>query len=92
MQEHEAVQMARGAERYPMIQLESDIRADVRSISLVGPTGIFRACVLADLSARLDRPLVIMSPTSKGARSLSRDLSLFVTNEDWDGIYDEVVT
>ena len=44
------------------------------------------ACALADLARRLERPLVLICPTDKGAQAMARELALFVQGPSADAL------
>ncbi len=50
-------------------------------VQVLGATDSFRACVLADLSQRLDRPLVVLTAEPDDAQKLAGDLRLFASEE-----------
>jgi transcription-repair coupling factor (superfamily II helicase) len=64
---------------YPMAELVAALEQGRPHLQILGATGSLKACVLADLSRRLERPLVVLTPSAADARTLSSDLSLFAS-------------
>ena len=67
-------------DRYPMDALEEAWRSlsAPRHVQCVGVDGAFEAAVLADFLRRTQRPMVLIVPTAKRARTLTTDLQLFL--------------
>lgn len=81
-----------GAELYPMHDAIATIESGASHLQVVGATGGFRAAILADLSNRSQRPILVIAPNPRQARRIARNLEVFTTSEadeEWDRI-DEV--
>ncbi|MFB6262080.1 MAG: transcription-repair coupling factor, partial [Bradymonadaceae bacterium] len=80
------------AERFPEATFESAYRiedvveqlegGDERPVEILGASEGFRACILADLSRRLDCPLVVLAADPDDAETLADDLSLFASGDE----------
>lgn len=78
-----------GDERYPMDALSAALKSGTAQVQIRGASGGLRACLLADLSRRLDRPLVILTSDHKQAETLVEDLCLFVGEGGSDDLDDD---
>jgi transcription-repair coupling factor (superfamily II helicase) len=65
--------------RYPIAELVGRIEAGHSHLQVIGATGSLKACMLADLSRRLERPLVVLTPAPADARRVATDLELFAS-------------
>lgn len=84
--------------RYPIDDLMERLGVDGEDagpahLQISGASGALRACILADLSHRIHRPLVILSASEGDARELADDLGVFVLGESepYEGLLDQVV-
>jgi transcription-repair coupling factor (superfamily II helicase) len=68
--------------RYAIEDLVEAYESGVDHAQVLGATGGFRACVLADLSRRLDRPLVVLTAGTDDAERVADDLRLFASEGD----------
>lgn len=78
-----------GEERYPIGALSEALLTNRAQVQVRGASGGLRACILADLSRRLNRPLVILTADGKQAEGLVEDLRLFVGETGSDDLDDE---
>ncbi len=62
---------------YPIDELAEALNGGRRHLQVLGAGGSLKACLLADLSRRIDRPLVVLTPTPADARTLAADLQIF---------------
>ncbi|MBA2661726.1 MAG: transcription-repair coupling factor [Bradymonadaceae bacterium] len=80
--------------RYPIDALSEAIERGQAHVQVRGASGGFRACVMADLSRRLERPLVIVTADANDAQTLAADLALFAldseANDEPTSLLDEV--
>ena len=75
--------------RYPIDGIVEAFGRGESHLQIQGATGSFRACVLADLSRRLERPLVVLTANPNDAETLAADLRLFGAEQPDDVIPDE---
>jgi transcription-repair coupling factor (superfamily II helicase) len=76
--------------RYPIDDLVDRLEGGEHHTQVLGASGSLRACLLADLSRRLDRPLVVLTASPRDARRVSSDLELFASGEDESALSDRV--
>ena len=67
---------------YDIEALTDALSGDRDHVQVLGATDSFRACLLADLSQRLDRPLVVLTAEADDARKLAGDLRLFASEDE----------
>ena len=72
-----------GGDSYPIERLADRVMASQKA-AITGAVGGLRPLLLADLSHRTGRPLVILVPGASEAQALAEELELFVTG-DIDG-------
>ncbi|MFP4599854.1 MAG: transcription-repair coupling factor [Persicimonas sp.] len=70
---------ARFKSSYPMDQMCGALQEGRSHLQIIGAGGGLKACVLADLSRRTERPLVVLAPSASEARTLADDLELFAS-------------
>ncbi len=75
-----------GPDQYPIDRVIEVLDQTGTHAQVIGATGAFAACVMADLSHRIERPLIIVATTSKAARAIARDLELFTTGVQSDSV------
>jgi len=68
--------------RYTIEQIVEAVESERDHVQILGATGGFRACVLADLSRRTDRPIVALTADPDDAERLAGDLRLFASEGD----------
>jgi transcription-repair coupling factor (superfamily II helicase) len=66
---------------YHIPEVVESLEQGADHLDIQGAAGAFRACVLADLSRRLGRPLVILAATPGDAETLAEDLRLFTADD-----------
>ncbi|MGM0557696.1 MAG: transcription-repair coupling factor [Myxococcota bacterium] len=76
--------------RYPIDELIARLEAGEQHTQILGASGSLRSCLLADLSRRLARPLVVLTADARDARRVSSDLELFASGEDEPELADRV--
>jgi transcription-repair coupling factor (superfamily II helicase) len=83
--------------RYPIADLITAIDNERPHLQVIGAGGSLKACLLADLSRRVERPLVVLTASPADARTLATDLELFASGttfgdeqEEDAPFYDEV--
>jgi transcription-repair coupling factor (superfamily II helicase) len=81
-QRQRALREERFESAYAMDDLVESLQGGTSHLQVTGATGSFRACVLADLSRRLSRPLAIITGTADEAERLSGDLRLFASEQE----------
>lgn len=52
-----------------------------RHAQIVVSSDVLASCALVDLAKRLDRPLLIVTPSDQSARSLSQEMTIFASQE-----------
>ncbi len=67
---------------YHVPQVVEALEHGTEHVDIQGASGAFRACVLADVSRRLDRPLVILASTPDDAETLAGDLRVFTAEQE----------
>src|SRR5690554_1476889 len=84
--------------RYPIEELAGRLGEGAQvgagaHLQISGALGALRACVLADLSHRIHRPIVVLSASEADARELADDLGVFALDDDepYEGLLDQVV-
>lgn len=77
-------------DRYPIEALVEALDGGEAHVQISGAFGGLRACVLADLSRHLDRPLVVIVADSQDASTLQGDLEVFVGEADEEEEDEEV--
>lgn len=70
--------------RYPIADLVEALDAGRSHLQVLGAGGSLKACLLADLSRRIERPLVVLTPSASDARVLATDLGLFASGAPED--------
>jgi transcription-repair coupling factor (superfamily II helicase) len=79
------------SESYPIDDLITQLREPNAHVQVTGVSAGLKAALLADLSRRVQRPLLIVTADSEGARNLTRDLGLFVSRQLEELLKDDVV-
>lgn len=77
-------------DRYPMPELLAAWQAtSTRHVHITGVDDTLAACVIADLTSRLEVPALLICPSMDSARRLANDLDLFSHQDDDDDELDE---
>ncbi len=74
------------SDRYPMSALRASweqqiSRNDGAQVQVVGASGPFLTCIIADLARQLERKLLVITPSPKSAAELTSDLTLFAQED-----------
>lgn len=79
------------SESYPIDDLIARLQSDHPHSQVTGASGGLQAALLADISRRTARPVVVVTQSADAAQDMARDLSLFVSSETEEDLEDEVV-
>ncbi|MEZ4460753.1 MAG: transcription-repair coupling factor [bacterium] len=79
------------SESYPIDPLITWVDRGEHHAQVVGASNGLKAALLADLSRRTERPILVITSTAESAREVSRDLSLFVSRTREEALEDDVV-